>query len=100
MQVAYDELHRRATRTCRERRDHTLQPTALVKAPFSWLADLSQHKDLPGAVVLTQHRLEFVDGYCILRAYSSQTGLSSFMNRLNLADPRMGSKHESRAKAG
>ena len=56
---------------------------------------------LDRSVVLPQHRLiGFRGRYCILRAYSSQTGLSSFMNRMNRADPRMGSKHESRVKAG
>ena len=40
MPLVYDELHRQAERTMRrERRDHTLQPTALVHEAFLQLVD-------------------------------------------------------------
>ena len=102
MPVVYDELHRRATAYLPLSAGSHAADHGAGEAPFSWLADLSQRK-ASGAGVLTQHRLQWLSwtaGYCILRAYSSQTGLSSFMNRMNRAEPRMGSKHESRAKAG
>ena len=102
MQVVYDDSTDELPRTCRERRDDTPQPTALVSRPFRGSRIFSV-RIFP--VPAFQDNTDWSGfrgrlAYCILRAYSSQTGLSSFMNRVNRAEPRMGSKHESRAKAG